>query len=368
MYRLSYFIPLVALLIACFIDIDPEYWWAYLLLAGTALGIIALMRYRFVNFNATEYLSGYVTCVEHLNEWVEKVVTKETKYDSEGKSYTVEKVEYKKHPDEWYWYLNTGYSRHISESMFSHMCGVWGTGVYQFDTYHPNCVSGGGGERCHWNQIEYDTYTVTYPHKYRNPVQQSQSLFKSSLMPTDINIRKIGLFDYPAIGNLDQQVILYHPELSVPEDFEQANVALQHLNAFMGLQHQIHVFILLFKAEQGLEIAAMQRDYWKGLNKNEFVVCLGVAEQQVKWCEALSWMDVPTLSLKTRDYFIEHETLDLLAFVAWLRGSLDSWKRKEFKDFAYLPKKMSQEKAAIYWSVSILLGILVFVFCIAIGN
>ncbi len=368
MYKLSFFIPLVALLIACFIGIDPAYWWAYLLLAATALGVIELMRYQFVISMSTEYLSGYVTCVVHLNAWVEKVVTKETKYDSKGNAQTVEKIEYKEHPEEWYWVLNTGCSQYISVSLFYEMCNIWRTGIYEIVTHHKNCVSGGGGEECNWNGVEYNTYTVTYSHKYKNPLLQSQSLFKSPQIPTNSDIRKIGLFDYPAITGLDQQVILCHPELSKPENFEQANVALQHLNAFMGLQHQIHVFILMFKAEQGMEIAAMQRDYWKGLNKNEFVVCLGVDGQQVKWCEALSWMDLPTLSLKTRDYFIEHESLDLVLFVAWLRNNLDSWKRKEFKDFAYLPKKMPEEKADLYWSVSVLLGLLVLVFCLIIGG
>lgn len=368
MYRLSYFIPLVALLVACFIDIDPVYWWAYLLLSGTALGVIAFMRYRFVNFNATEYLSGYVTSVEHLNAWVEKVVTEETKYDSQGKSYTVKKVEYRDHPDEWHWYLNTGYCQCISKSLFIEMCRVWGTGVYTFETYHNNCVSGGGGERCYWNEREYDTETVTYTHKYKNPVQSSQSLFKSSRVYQNGETRRLKLFDYPRISGFDQQVILCHPDLDEPAGFERANIALQHLNAFMGKLHEIHVFILLFKAEQDMKIAEMQRDYWAGLNKNEFVVCLGVEGQQVKWCQALSWMDLPTLSLRTRDYFTKHEKLDLEAFVKWLRANLDSWKRKEFKDFDYLPDKMSEEKAAIYWSVSVLLGILVLVFCLVIGN
>lgn len=367
MYRLSYLIPLVALLIAYYMGIDPYYSWAYLLLVGSALGTIAFMRYRFVNFNATEYLSGYVTKVEHLNAWVEKVVTEETKYDSEGKSYTVKKVEYRDHPDEWHWYLNTGYRQWISESLFLEMCGIWRTGVYTFETYHNNCVSGGGGERCYWNENEFDTCTVTYPHKYRNPVQSSQSLFKSSTISQNGNAQRIKLFDYPKISGFDQQVILCHPDLEKPESFEDANFALQHLNAFMGKQHEIHVFILLFKAEQDMKIAEMQRDYWRGLNKNEFVVCLGMDGKQVKWCQALSWMDVPTLSLKTRDYFIEHETLDLLAFVDWLRGNLDSWKRKEFKDFDYLPKKIPEEKIPIYWSVSVLMGIFVFIFCCAIG-
>ena len=98
------------------------------------------------------------------------------------------------------------------------------------------------------------------------------------------------------------------------------------------------------------------------------MVCLGVNGQKVKWCEALSWMDLPDLSLKTRDYFINHEDLDLLNFVKWLRNHLNSWKRKEFKDFKYLGTNMSKGKGSIYWIVSIILGIIVFAVCVNAGK
>lgn len=365
MYYFSYAIPVVAMLIALCFGYNSENWVTYLLITALAEGIIALMFYFFSR--AKEYLSGYVVSVVHLNAWIEEVVERVTTYTN-GKSQTTNRVRHIEHPDEWYWYLNTGYKQSISAALFFEMCRRWGTELQYFRTNHRNCVSGGGGEECSWNGYELDTRTVTYTHKYKNPVRYSNSLFKGKFINKK-QARELGLFDYPPVSPfVDQQVILCDSSLPEPLYYEYANAELQRLNAFMGAKHEIHVFILLFQDEKKREIALKQRDYWKGLNKNEFVVCLGVNDQKVKWCEALSWMDLPDLSLKTRDYFINHEDLDLLNFVKWLRNHLNSWKRKEFKDFKYLGTNMSKGKGSIYWIVSIILGIIVFVVCVNAGK
>lgn len=366
MYYLSYAIPVVALIVALCCGLDPESWLAYLLITAAAEGLLYVLLSRLSS--ATEFLSGYVNNVVHLNAWTEKVVKTVTKHDSKGHSYTTDEVRYVKHPDEWFWHLNTGYKQSISETLFLEMCNRWGTEIQYFNTNHQNCVSGGGGEECFWNGNELDTQTVTYTHRYKNPVRYSDSLFKSNFIDKT-QVQQLGLFEYPQVSRFgDQKVILYDDNLPEPPCYESANAELQRLNAFMGSTHEIHVFILLFQAEKGVEIAQKQRDYWKGLNKNEFMVCLGVSDQKVKWCEALSWMDLPNLSLETREYFIKNEDLNLLHFVKWLRDHLDSWKRKEFKDFQYLGTNMSKGKSYLYWIISIIMGILVFVLCGAVGG
>ena len=366
MYYFSYAIPVVAMLVALCFGYNSEKWVTYLLVTALAEGVIALMFYFFTR--AEEYLSGYVVSVVHLNAWTEKVVKTVSTRDSQGHYQTTYEVRYVEHPDQWYWYLNTDYQQTISKSLFYEMCRRWGTGLQYFNTNYSNCVSGGGGEECYWNGCELDTRTVTYKHKYKNPVRYSNSLFKGSFI-NKTQARELGLFDYPSVSPFeDQVVILCDNNLPKPLHYEYANAELQRLNAFMGAKHEIHVFILLFQAEKGRETALKQRDYWKGLNKNEFVICLGVCNQKVKWCEALSWMDRPDLSLKTRDYFVKHEDLDLLNFVKWLRNHLNIWKRKEFKDFEYLGTNMSKGKGLFYWIVSIILGIIVFLVCINAGT
>lgn len=78
-------------------------------------------------------------------------------------------------------------------------------------------------------------------------------------------------------------------------------------------------------------------------------------------------VDAPTLESNTKAYFREHESLDLLSFVSWLRSNLYSWKRKEFKDFSYLGIHLSPKKTVLFVIISIVLSVLLCWGCFAMG-
>ena len=77
-------------------------------------------------------------------------------------------------------------------------------------------------------------------------------------------IKENKLFDYPEIKNNDQNPILGFNATDTDID------AVRYLNGYRGPKNQIHVFILCFN-NPSLEIAEMQKAYWQGGNKNEFV-------------------------------------------------------------------------------------------------
>lgn len=106
--------------------------------------------------------------------------------------------------------------------------------------------------------------------------------------------------------------------------------------------------IFFDSSTHGVEIAEKQRSYWKGGNKNEFVVCLGISKGIVEWCHAFSWMDEPVLSVKIEDYFRTNPTLDLMALHRWLREHIGDWKRKQFSDFKYIRVELNTLQ---YWSL-----------------
>lgn len=100
----------------------------------------------------------------------------------------------------------------------------------------------------------------------------------------------------------------------------------------------------------------MQKAYWQGGNKNEFVVCLGVKNNTVIWCNPFSWSDEPMLEVKTRDYFIKHPYINFKDYAEWLDTQIDkNWHRKEFNDFNYLSIELS-----IGWYITILIIILCY--------
>lgn len=364
MYIFAFALPLVAFAAAMLCGADVEYWWAYLLVTAAAEGLLYLVF--FFATRSKEYLSGYVTSVIHHFAWVERKEVKETVYGANGKTYTV-KTKYVNHPDEYFWEFNTGLKAQIDSGLFYQMCQQWGTGTELIRVYHSHCVEGGDGEVCYWDGDEYNTQTVTYTHRYRNSVKNSHSVFRGQRV-SRAEAKSLGLFKYPAISGFEQPVLLVSPGLDYAGDLDEANAELQILNAFCGSAKQIHVFVLLFPAAAGVEIALKQRDYWEGCNKNEFVVCLGMNGDRVEWCQTLSWMDEPVLDVEVKDYFLHHAQPQMDEFVRWLRNHLDLWKRKEFEDFKYLGWTMSHRGSVLFWVSALLLSLVAFLCDIAIGG
>lgn len=363
MYIVAFLLPLLALGVALIYGANPSYWWVYSLIAVAAEGLVYLVFW--LKTRSVEYLSGYINSVIHHYAWVERKEITETKY-KDGKSYTTKRVEYINHPDEYFYTVNTGKTFGSSSDMFYRMCSRWGTGRYNISVYHPNCVRGGDGEACDWDGQEYNTDTVTYTHRYRNPVKNSNSIFRGQRISRG-EAKQLGLFDYPSV-TLEQDVVLVSPSFNYNGDLSNANFELQHLNAFCGSLHQIHAFILLFPAEAEVSIALKQRDYWEGCNKNEFVVCLGVNGDKVEWCHTLSWMDEPTLDVAVKDWFTHHQTPSMTQFVSWLRNNLDLWRRKEFKDFRYLGWHMSQSGSVWFWLTALATSLIVLLCSFWIGG
>ena len=106
----------------------------------------------------------------------------------------------------------------------------------------------------------------------------------------------------------------------------------------------------------------MQRGYWEGGNKNEFVVCLGIGDSNiVEWCNAFSWSDAPWLDVETRQWFTEHDTLDLYAYGMWLEENVPSqWKRKNFSDYEYIHAELTDTAKWIVF-------ILTLIFCVGMS-
>lgn len=356
MYKVAYLLPFGTVLVMLAMRQDLQHWWIYLIMLVCAELLLWLIRFIFNRHSDTEFLSGYVMSVHHEFPWVERVERHETVYDSKGNAHTKVRVDYVRHPDAWYWVLNTGRRDGISHSTFEHMCLLFGTGRQFECVSHVNCVSGGDGEYCVWNGNEYDTQTVTYKHPYVNPIKNSHSIFNTSKI-TKERAKELGLYRYPKIKGWDQEVVRSGDHFEWRQDFQEVLAAFQRLNAFCGINHQIHVYVLIFDANlHGVEIVESQRAYWEGGNKNEFVVCLGVeGADKVVWSHSFSWMDfdAPSLSVATRSYFIEHPNLDLLAFASWLRNNLDKWKRKEAKDFKYLGVNLSNVQTFFFMLIAV---------------
>jgi len=353
MTTLVYLLPILTCLFLYSTSPVPLSWEYYACCIAGSWILTALVHWFMYRSRITddEFLGSYITKVTHEEAWTELVYYMERVpcgRDSNGNTIykTVQRVRHVFHPELWEMFSSYGTEQYISSDFYEHVCNTWGTPVNSMHFTGANILGGVRfGQSCAFedilNQYSIDSnplqdasfrnrfFPLTEEHEYKNKVRNSHSIFKFEDISSK-RAKELGLFDYPPVKYNFQECILGR---QFPDEIHRQ---FELFNAWFGFQHQLHVFILCFDAAKGMGIAEKQRAYWEGGNRNEFVVCLGLDGDTVKWCHAFSWMDEPVLSVKTEAYFREHEQLDLNAYCTWLQENIELWKRKDFRDFDYL--------------------------------
>ena len=352
---LIFLIPIVTAGILAFKFREKTAWWEYAVVLVPSLLLFFALKYSFVYISSLdkEYLSDLVSKITYYEDWDETVMVTHTRTVSCGngktrtETYVVPERRY--HPKRYVYETVTGETNDVSEDEYKLICYKLNMPAVFKDMHRSYRSKDGDAYVTSWNRTRENSYPVTWTHLYQNKVKASSySIFKYGNMSEE-EIKENKLFDYPEIKNNDQNPILGFNATDTDID------AVRYLNGYRGPKNQIHVFILCFN-NPSLEVAEMQKAYWQGGNKNEFVVCLGVKNNTVIWCNPFSWSDEPMLEVKTRDYFIKHPDINFKDYAEWLDTQIDkNWHRKEFNDFNYLSIELS-----IGWYIAILIIILCY--------
>lgn len=352
---LIFLIPIVTAGILAFKFRGKTALWEYVVVLVPSVLLFFTLKYSFVYISSLdkEYLSDLVSKITYYEDWDETVMVTHTRTVSCGKgktrteTYVVPERRY--HPKRYVYETVTGETNDVSEDEYKLICYKLNMPAVFKDMHRSYRSKDGDAYVTSWNRTRENSYPVTWTHLYQNKVKASSySIFKYGNMNEE-EIKENKLFDYPEIKNNDQNPILGFNATDTDID------AVRYLNGYRGPKNQIHVFILCFN-NPSLEVAEMQKVYWQGGNKNEFVVCLGVKNNTVIWCNPFSWSDEPMLEVKTRDYFIKHPDINFKDYAEWLDTQIDkNWHRKEFNDFNYLSIELS-----IGWYIAILLIILCY--------
>ncbi len=341
---------------------------AYAAMAGVPLVVTGIVHYyqRRRRIMSTEYLGSYVVSMCFEDSWHEIVRYTEQVpcgKDSNGNTIyrEVERIRYDYHPPKWTYETSIGSSYECDEDFFDYAQQLWEVDTHEFSITGSR-IRGGvryGSEIFFQDCLDYypkeDTpfdnedicrclITLTEEHKYVNKIRNSNSIFKFEDRSESDNSM---LFDYPEY-NFDQNPIM---GLDVPSDVVKKYKAF---NALYGPSHEVRLYVIFYNAEQGITVAEDQRAYWHGGNKNELVVCLGIGDDKVKWCNAFSWMDEPVLEVAIETYFRNNTAIDLMAFLDWLRDNIDKWQRKSFSDFNYLTVRLTPKQVLLMAAVSAL--------------
>ena len=352
---LIFLIPIVTVGILAFKFREKTALWEYAVVLVPSLLLFFALKYSFVYISSLdkEYLSDLVNKITYYEDWDETVMVTHTRTVSCGngktrtETYVVPERRY--HPKRYVYETVTGETNDVSEDEYKLICYKLNMPAVFKDMHRSYRSKDGDAYVTSWNRTRENSYPVTWTHLYQNKVKASSySIFKYGNMSEE-EIKENKLFDYPEIKNNDQNPILGFNATDTDID------AVRYLNGYRGPKNQIHVFILCFN-NPSLEVAEMQKAYWQGGNKNEFVVCLGVKNNTVIWCNPFSWSDEPMLEVKTRDYFIKHPDINFKDYAEWLDTQIDkNWHRKEFNDFNYLSIELS-----IGWYIAILIIILCY--------
>jgi hypothetical protein len=116
-----------------------------------------------------------------------------------------------------------------------------------------------------------------------------------------------------------------------------ANKELALRNAELGAKKQVRMWILVFK-DRDRQSAIDQESLWKGGNKNEFTLCIGINKShKVQWAYVISWTKVEKLKVDVRQFVQGQDALGLNAIVKYMSDEVEKrFIRKPFAEFSYL--------------------------------
>lgn len=324
-------------------------WWEFLLLfAISPICIFACAHFTEKYQTAdTEYWTGHVVAAEYYEEWDEEVPCRHPKYKTVTRTRTNSKgrietytetvqdgylhsydVDY--HGPEWKLITNHEKSPlSTSQSHFHRLASIFGNKKYESVpravTYHR---LRGQKYVTRWPGSEDNMEVVVTQHTYENRIQAGNSTFK--FRPVDKKFAPV--IDYPKLDHFHQPCILGHCQ-----GCEKAERKLSVWNAKLGKDKQVRMYVVIFKNE-AMDAALQQESYWQGGNKNEFIMCVGVDDDNaVTWAYPISWTENEGLKIDVRDYFVSMKKLDIEKGVDYMANAVaKDFQRKHFKDFSYI--------------------------------
>jgi hypothetical protein len=361
MIWLAMAIPFLGALLMAVLFTKKIAWWEYL--GCLLLPLIAIVIAKQASIHSqttdTEIRNFYITRAEYYEPWDEYIHRTCTESyacgsDSKGntqyctRTYDCSYVDY--HSAQWIIYDNTGNGRGISASMFAWLCNEYGNKT--FKDMHRG-----------YHSIDGDMYYTTFNGKfeklvplteqftYENRIQCSKSVFNFKEVDTS-DIKRYGLFKYPAPVLFD-----YKPILGWKDSL--ASLTLARSNGLYGSLKKVHMMMLVFK-DKPYDAAMLQENLWKGGNKNEFILCVGVSKDTtIQWTKVISWTDVDVLKIRVARQVKEMKKFNAQQAVKiMVNDASNNFVKKNFRDFNYIT--VEPTTTAIVWAY-------IIVFLITLG-
>ncbi len=370
---LALLIPIIAIIFLYIFFRKNIAWWETPCILLIVIAFIAIMKFSTEKYQVsdTEYIQDYTVEVRHYDEWDEWITQTCTRRcccttNSKGEetcsteTYDCSYRDY--HSEYWVKITARGDTYTISkEEYYALMRQFNGTEVL-VDMHRDYYTIDGDMQYFVWDkQLSSVDYT-TYFHTYENRVQAAHSVLNFPEVDT-LSIRELELKEYPEIDYLVAPALL-------GDDNKAIDRYLNQINALYATEKQVKVFCLVFK-DQPLEAALKQEQYWKGGNKNEVNICIGIDKNRnIKWSYVFSWTKKDIVKIKIRDYVNSSKVLNDSSYLNIINFSSDEirsgFERRHFREFSYLTVEPSS--TAVIWTYVISFILTVGMCIFAINN
>lgn len=309
------------------------------------------------NIKDYEYWGGKILSANYIEKWNE-YIKKECSYtcccDDEGDNCDTNYYDcsyVKNHPEEWYIIDENSEYHNITKSEYYRLVNLFNNENF-IDMKRDFHTIDGDKYTSYWDKRYETIENITTIRKYKNKVQATKNLFHyEDLAPDDIN----DLYEYPPIENLKQEHLLgYEHKLASKE--------LERINGLIAKNKEIKIFVLVYD-NPDRNISYKQETFWKGGNKNEFVLTLGVQNNIIVWSRVISWTENQYSKILIEDLFMDNTDMGCLdTTVKNMIPILNKdFKRKKFTDFDYLKIPMSNTQIIWLYIIAIVINIIILI-------
>lgn len=380
MIWLNVLIPVIGCIVLLFF-MKKIAWWEYVILFIAPFIINPIFTAVSVGnkMKDVEVLNTYATnatYTEYWETWVKKTCSREvpcgteTYRDSEGKTHTRTKycTEYydcsycDENSAHWDLTLADGSTIGYDAPSYDMAKKKWGNEAFVDKNrdidYNGGCGKDGDAYTTSWNKVEDSLITFSETHNYKNPLNVYGGVFSYDSVSAE-DVKAYGLFEYPVVSKWD-----YNPIMGTIDPL--ASKKLRQWNALNGYMKQAHVLVCVFR-DKPQKAGLLQEHYWKGGNKNEFVLCVGVDKQnKIQWTHVFSWTEQMTLKAEVKNNVLSMD-YNLPKIVEYTTGEVKKkFIRKQFKDFDYI--KVPPSTTATVWATIFVLLITVGLCIFAVKN
>lgn len=356
-------IPIFFSIIAFIIWHKKLTWWEVIL--PTLIGLFFIFGTKSCmessNLADTEYLSTYAIQTvyeEPWNEYIHKTCTREyacgteTTTDSKGNTHSTTKyctetydcsyVDY--HPAQYYIICQNKESYSISKEKYDELVKKWGNN--KFVEMNRNYYTQDGDEYVSdWKGDIKTVETADWTQSYENKIQSSHSIYNYEDI-SDLDKKEYKLYEYPNSNSYKINSILSSKSYIFQYEQDQINA----INGLLGAAKKIHIWVLIFE-ESNKYAAELQQSYWKGGNKNELVICIGVDKKRhIKWNHVFTWSDKQIVKIKIRNYLnkLKGQRLEFINMQPFLYQEINKdWVKKNWHDFDFLQPELTDSQ--LHW-------------------